>query len=38
MRSLMSRVEFGVPGNRVILEKQKGKEPEISPEEAEEVV
>jgi serine/threonine-protein kinase RsbW len=31
MRSLMSRVEFGVPGNRVILEKQKSKEPEISP-------
>ena len=33
MRSLMSRVQFNVPGNRVTLEKERNKEPELSPQE-----
>ena len=33
MRSLMSRVEFNVTGNRVVLEKERAKEADVSPKE-----
>jgi serine/threonine-protein kinase RsbW len=34
MRSLMTRVEFNMTGNRVILEKERPQDAEVSPEES----